>query len=149
MTEDEVWQQIDAVVDPGESYRDSFAKLESLPRGYALFFAFNYVDAGIANSGLSGFHRSSAWPLVLGAVDACREAGATELEQILRECVLHFHQAGRSKLKAALTDDFFDGLDVDAGKSLRQLEDAYYDLDLEREQLRVRLLDCSDLWRPV
>jgi hypothetical protein len=147
ITEESLWQTLFEATEPFQGYKKALEKLSAiLPPGYALCFAFNYVDADICNGGISQLYANPTWSLILVAVEACRRAKATRVEQLLREVVLYYYERGRSRHKRRLTEEFFAGLARPLGRSLSELEEAYFALEDERYMVVPRLLADPSLW---
>ena len=146
MTEDELWVRLNEALHPFAGYPQALAKLSAdYSAGYALAFAYNYVDADICNGGVSGLNRGTTWHLVPTAVDAARIAGYFEIERLLKEIVLYYHERGRSRMKKLITDDYFAGIDRPLDKSLSEIEDEWYAL-ADRYEVIPALLGRLDLW---
>jgi hypothetical protein len=148
-TEETLWRDLDKRIAPFKGYREALATLKaSAPRGYALVFSFHYVDADILNGGISQLNANPTWSLLLEAVDAANVAGCADVDRVLRQALLYYHERGRSRFKKSITDEFFAGLDRPMSKSLRQLDEDYYALEEERRSVVSNLLRKPDLWRP-
>jgi len=147
ITKEALWQTIDEATIHFKSYKETFKRLSMLSQGYALCFAFHYVDAEIINGGISQLYSNPTWSLVLAAIEACHRAKSTKLEQILREVVLYYHQRDRSRLKRQLTEEFFAGIKRPMAKSLSELEDEYNALDQEKGMVIPILLSDESLWK--
>lgn len=146
MSESELWTTLDTAGAKTSSYRETLAELDAMPRGFGLCFAFNCVDADIANGGFSQLRRNSTWSLVLRAIDACELASASATQRVLRQGVQYFHEQGRSGLKRQLTDSFFEGLEHPVRSSLAELDDAHFEALEERRTVIHRLIAFPDLW---
>src|SRR5262245_36872986 len=103
-TSDQVFKEIDRLIEPFESYKKSLAKLAVAPPGYAYCFAFSYVSADILNGGISQLYGNSTWCLIPDAIMAAEAASETKISQALREIVYYYHRKGRSKLSRRMTD---------------------------------------------
>ncbi|MDH5738772.1 MAG: DMP19 family protein [Nitrospira sp.] len=143
-TAESVFERIDKEISPFNGYKEALAALERLTPGYKYCFAFHYVDADICNGGITQLYENPTWVLITTAVEACNCAGAFELEMLLRQVVLYYHQRGRSRLKKKLCPDFFDGLDLSTKKTLSELEDEYLSLEPERIAIVSRLAESND-----
>ncbi len=149
MKEEEFWRAIAEATDPHENYLASLSKLNTLAPGYSLLYAFNYVDAGISNAGVSGFYSSSAWPLILSAISACERAKAADVALVLREMILYYDRKGRSKLKRQMQSDYLSALENSPPRSIMDIENAYYTLAPKRQAVWSSLLDDDELWLPA
>jgi len=134
-----VFERIDAAVSPFTTYETALKKLRSLPLGYSLCFAFQYVNADIANGGVSQLYSNSTWPLILDAEQAAREAGAPKVAALLREIVYYYHLKGRSRLTRCLPDEYFASMPSAWNKSLKQLDEAYAGLEDDAGSVILRL----------
>lgn len=133
--ESAVFDRIDETVEPFESYKKALDDMRDLPSGYAFCFAMHYVHADIFNGGISQLYGNSTWCLILDAVGAANAAGQEEVADVLREIVYYYHSKGRSKLKRRITVDYFNGIPAGWDKSLEQLEDDYFTLEAEIENV--------------
>jgi hypothetical protein len=145
-TVEAVFDKIDKQISPFQGYKESLLKLKSLPPGFGCCFAFHYVDADICNGGISQLYANSTWSLLLTAIAACQHAGTIELEHVLKQIVLYYHQKGRSRFKKQLSEDFFEGLERPMNKSLSELDDEYFALESERQKVVGCLVKTESLY---
>ncbi|TWU50740.1 hypothetical protein Poly51_40330 [Rubripirellula tenax] len=134
-TETEVFDRIDSVIEPFDSYKRALEDLREIPPGFAYCFAIHYVHADIFNGGISQLHGNSSWCLILDAIDGAKAANVPAVAQVLREIVYYYHAKGRSKLKRRIPDGYFDDMPSDWDKSLETLEDDYFALESDIENL--------------
>lgn len=133
--ESAVFQRIDKTIEPFTSYRKALEDLRALPPGYAMCFASQYVHADICNGGVSQLYGNSTWPLILDAVAAAEHANVHQVAHLLKEIVYYYHKKDRSKLKRKIDDSYFIDMPNDWDKSLAQLDDEFFSLDSELEQV--------------
>ncbi len=138
----EVFGTIEETIKPFTGYKKALQKLQALPRGYTLCFAFHYVHADILNGGVSQLYSNSTWALILEAENAANTAGLKNIATLLREIVYYYHTKGRSKLKLSIAEDYFAELPSKWDKSLEELDDEY--LALEGAANSVILNLCRD-----
>ena len=149
-TETEVFDRIDSLIEPFDSYKQALGDLRDIPPGFAYCFAIHYVHADIFNGGISQLHGNSTWCLILDAIDGANAAKVTNVAQVLREIVYYYHSKGRSKLKRRISDGYFDGMPSDWDKSLATLEDDYFALESEIENLIPTLCEKHEtLFQPT
>ena len=139
---DQVFNRIDATIEPFTNYRTALNDLRALPRGYTLCFAFHYVHSDMVNGGISQLYSNSTWSLIIDAEDAASQAGVSAISALLREIVYYYHVKGRSKHKRRISDDYFDKIPADWDKTLSQLEDQYFDIEDDANSVILRL--CRD-----
>jgi hypothetical protein len=135
-----IWKRIDEETTPSRGYKSDLEYLQSIAPGYAYCFAFRFVDADICNGGFSQLYGNSTWPLTLVAQQAAAQAGAMGVARVLKEAIFYFHRTGRSRFKRQVPDGFFDGIGKTWNKSLSDLEDEYYALSSERDELEQRIV---------
>ncbi|MBM3966583.1 MAG: DUF4375 domain-containing protein [Planctomycetes bacterium] len=138
----QVFERIDATIEPFTDYKTALRDLEALPRGYSLCFAFHHVHSDILNGGISQLYSNSTWSLILHAERTAHEAGFSNVSTLLREIVYYYHLKGRSKLKRDVTEDYFTSLPSNWGKTLKQLDDEYCDIEQDANSVIVTL--CRD-----
>jgi hypothetical protein len=146
-TDNSLWETIDQCVENATNYKDALNKLSALPRGYSLCFAFNYVDADLCNGGIGQLYRNSTWSLMLKAIDACRVAKQHDLERLLKQVVLHFHERGKSRFKKEIKEDFFSDLNRPLERSLDELEAMYFKESEQADKVVAVLLQDTALWK--
>ena len=139
---DRVFERIDAAIEPFTDYKTALQDLQALPRGYSLCFAFHYVHADILNGGISQLYSNSTWSLILQAEQAAHEAGVAKVSTLLRAILHYYHLKGRSKHKRSITDDYFTSLPSNCDKSLKQLDDDYFDIEDDANSVILTL--CRD-----
>ncbi len=137
-----VFDQIDATLKPFTSFKSALQKLQALPRGYTLCFAFHSVHTDILNGGISQLYSNSTWALILQAEVAASLAGMNNVSTLLREIVYYYHLQGRSKHKLSLAEDYFAELPPTWNKSLKQLDDEYFTIEGEANSVVLSL--CRD-----
>ena len=130
-----VFEEIERKIKPFQGYKPALVSLECLPPGYSLCFAFHYVDADLSNGGNSQLYSNSTWCLILTAQRAAEVAAANELSSVIKEIVYYYHRKGRSKLKRSIPDGYFNDMPKNWDKSLSDLENDYFALDSQREQI--------------
>jgi hypothetical protein len=139
---DDVFETIEATIEPFTGYKKALQKLQALPRGYSLCFAYHYVHADILNGGISQLYSNSTWSLILQAEIAASLAGMTNVSTLLREIVYYYHVKGRSKHKLSIAEDYFAELRPNWSKSLKELDDEYFTLEDEANSVILTL--CRD-----
>jgi hypothetical protein len=148
VTDEELWNDLMERIKPFRGYKEALDKLSAeCPPGYSLVFAFNYVNADISNGGLTQLHANSTWTLILRAIEAAHLAGYPELERLLKEAVLYYHEQGRSRLKRQIGEEFFEGFDRPFTRSISDIEDDYYARDGQRRGVIQALMGQAELWR--
>ncbi len=125
----DVFDTIEATIKPFSGYSRALQKLKALPHGYTLCFAFHYVHAEILNGGISQLYSNSTWSLILEAEKAAMTAGLKNVATLLREIVYYYHTHGRSKLKLAITEEYFAELPPNWNRSLEELDNEYFALE--------------------
>ncbi len=138
----EVFDTIEATIKPFTGYKKALQKLQALPRGYSLCFAYQYVHADIVNGGISQLYSNSTWSLILEAENAARTAGLKSVATLLREIIYYYHTQGRSKHKLSITEDYFAELPPNWNRSLEELDNEY--LEIEDTASSVILILCRD-----
>jgi hypothetical protein len=141
ITPSAIWKRIEKETTPSQGYGEDLKRLQALPPGYAYCFAFRYVDADICNGGFSQLYSNSTWPLTLSAYHAAVQAKAPKVARILKEVIYYYHRAGRSRFKRQIADEFFDDLPKAWSRSLSLLEDDYFALESERNEVERRLME--------
>jgi hypothetical protein len=139
---DEVFDTIEATIKPFTSYKKALQKLQALPRGFSLCFAYQYVHADILNGGVSQLYSNSTWSMILEAENAASTAGQTNVSTLLREIVYYYHNNGRSKHKLSIPENYFAGLPANWNKSLEKLDDEYFALEGSANSVILNL--CRD-----
>jgi len=133
--ERKIFDHIDSIIEPFESYSNALKKLSGQPDGYRFCFAFHYVNADILNGGISQLYGNSTWCLILDAISAAETSGHDEVAETLLEIVYYYHRKGRSKLKRRLRAEIFNDFSDSWDKSLSEIDDAYFKLDESTENI--------------
>ena len=139
---DEVFDTIEATIKPFTGYKKALQKLQALPRGFSLCFAYHYVHADIRNGGISQLYSNSTWSLILEADNAASTAGQKDVATLLREIVYYYHKNGRSKHKLSIPENYFSGLPANWNRSLESLDDEYFALEGSANSVILNL--CRD-----
>ena len=63
------------------------------------------------------------------AIDAAETAGLTELSHLLVQIVFYYHRRNKSRLKRRIDKTVFDAIANGWDKSLKQLNDEYFELE--------------------
>lgn len=139
---DAVFDRFDSEIGPHDDCKAALRKVQSLPPGYALCFAHDYVHSDICNGGISQAYSNSTWSLMLIAEQAAHRAGANNVSMLMREIVYYYHLKGRSKHKRNIPADYFAALPSEWDKSLKQLDDEHFRLESEINAVILTL--CRD-----
>ncbi|MDX1926316.1 MAG: DUF4375 domain-containing protein, partial [Pirellulaceae bacterium] len=102
---EDVYETIEATIKPFTGHKKALEKLQALPRGYSLCYAYHYVQEDILNGGISQLYSNSTWSLILEAENAANIAGQKNIAALLRQIVYYYHKKGRSKHKLSITEE--------------------------------------------
>ncbi len=144
----EVFDTIEATIKPFTSYKSALQKLQTLPRGYSLCFAYQHVHADISNGGISQLYSNSTWSLILEAENAAIAAGLKSVATLLREIVYYYHSQGRSKHKLSIAEDYFAELPPNWNRSLEELDDNYLALEEVAGSVIMNLFAITNICSP-